>query len=133
MLLLLFAGEGYRLVRVVSQACSPPSATTSVPPEPEHDAEDEPDEHEQLTWRRRATIDLPKIYRKCIVYSVDKLRHCSGCLCSWCCSVPKHVHEQVWKTCAEMCEPCSCRRHLFSCIIHQSYIRFIVPVKLSIQ
>ena len=66
-------------------------------------------------------------------YSVDKLRHCSGCLCSRCCSVSKHVHKQVWKTCAEMCEPYSCRRHLFSCIIHQSYIRFIVTVKLSIQ
>ena len=37
----------YRVSRVVSQACNPPSATKSVPPPPEHDAEDEPDEHVQ--------------------------------------------------------------------------------------
>ena len=38
----------YRLVRVVSQGCSPCSASVSVPPVPEQDAEDEPDEHEQV-------------------------------------------------------------------------------------
>ena len=49
----------YKLVIVVSQACSPCSAAERLPELPEHDTESESDEHEQLTERRRATIELP--------------------------------------------------------------------------